>query len=158
MTDAEIVEALATKVMGWKRMTRRERIPDLYGVGQFDASVWDSVEQFEEQAAELEDHWFTEDGTDTHARAEKDHVMWEASEYQWNPLRDPAESKQVREKLAERFAVVELMHWRDMEPSCRCAVWNHDSDGYTRDTQLASADTEERAVAKCALLTVGVEP
>lgn len=76
---------------------------------------------------------------------------------------DPRASKQVREKLAERFETVELMHWTIHAPVpfaglFRCAVWNHDTDGCSVDTTMAEGDTEERAVALAALKTVGVEP
>lgn len=103
MSDAQIVEMLATKVMGWDPGTWATRLdrPNLRG---------------------------------------------------WDPLTDARHSKQVREKLFHRYRVIELRH--DSEGHACAALYPRTADS---DAAVVLADTEERAVALCALKTVGVE-
>jgi len=59
---------------------------------------------------------------------------------------DPAASKQVREKLAERFACVQVEIWTQDGKRIHLAR-------VFPETFYAAADTEEMAVALCALKT-----
>lgn len=127
MTDNEIIEALATNVMGWTTC---------------DAGC----------------HW--DDGS---KRAQEMPVRDERKlpdlmgGVQWNPLTNPADSKQVREKLAERFPTYTLercagsYYFGVLDPEMQQKIKE------TGDTFGEYSDTEERAVALCALKTVGVE-
>lgn len=73
LSDAEIIEAVATKVMGWEII---------------DAPM--SPSDWPKRPFTLRDVLGTLHRVDDIARI-------------WNPLTDPAAAKQVREKLAERF-------------------------------------------------------
>lgn len=135
MNDREIIEALATKVMGFGPVRCR-----LLSCG----------------CDELQ-HWIDSSNV-TVAR-------------DWNPLLDPAASKEVREKLAERFDQCRLERevsfknraTLDDETLSRAfsfCVWNlsmQDGEESWTDVFDAEADTEERAVALCALKSVGIE-
>lgn len=112
MTDAEIIEKIATLVMGWTKS---------------DAGllwVWrvapDDPQSF--QTCRVEG---------------------------WDPLTDPAASKQVREKLAE------LGVW-DLQMRHGQFQFTFYTKSEQYDSAQCESDTEERAVALAALRTVGL--
>ncbi len=123
MTDKEIIEALATKVMGWT-----PTIGGLQGRGETIPKYW---------------------------RTPKERRM-----SSWNPLKDPADSKRVREKLAERFNETSLCRELFRERwTFSFSVWNFNQATAKREGPAfyGTANTEERAVALCALKTVGID-
>ncbi len=74
----------------------------------------------------------------------------------WNPLTDPAASKQVRERLAERFEYVVIILNGDDHPRYKADCGYPFDPSVINPNYEAWADTEERAVALCALKTVGL--
>lgn len=123
MTDEQIIEALATKVMGW--------VLTNYETGDSIPEDWAD--------AQSNDGWFWEGREGSHEA------------HEWNPLRNPADSKLLREKLAERFKTSALC--RNVDQSMTFSVSKHGA----ATSYYAEADTEERAVALCALKAVGAE-
>jgi hypothetical protein len=115
VSDSEIIEAIATKVMGWTRSKPS-------GIS-----------------------WILPNGK-----------VGRATEFPfpWNPLTNPADCKQVREKLAERAESI-VIEWNNSAQSWSCQMWP------TEESNLSfyhEARDAERAVALCALKSVGVEP
>lgn len=67
----------------------------------------------------------------------------------------PDASKQLREKLAERWDYVRVdINRKDANPWARCSVWDA---GVDLPRFAAHADTEELAICKVALLSVDIE-
>ena len=68
---------------------------------------------------------------------------------------DPAASKQVREKLAERFTILRLTH----TPNAFTTkfIFEVGQYGVKRGRIRCDAATEELAVALCALQSIGIE-
>lgn len=117
MSDEQIIEALAIKVMLWHR----------------NSDGW-------VDAAGNQQRWVGSCGTD-------------CAHPQFEPLTNPADSKQLREKLAERWDYHLNRIYTVQGGYFRFRLV---SFSLTAEWQ-AEADTEELAVAKCALLTVGVK-
>lgn len=72
-----------------------------------------------------------------------------------NYTTDPAASRQLREKLAERFTYVRVDICNGVITGSRAYIaraWHPAKESFS-----AEADTEHMAVAKAALLTVGVK-
>jgi len=86
MSEEQIIEALATKVMGWVWL-------------DLSSSIHFIPNQLQAPAG-----WF---------RTEKDSAGYEGwvqkAQSNWNPLTNPADCKQVREKLAEQGYIVQSL-------------------------------------------------
>lgn len=126
MTDSEIIEALATKVMGWTCIEGARDGEHL------DGDRW-----------HIRRRWFL--GDDMKACEECGNMP------EW--LTNPADSKQVREKLAERWDYIRV------EWSRHYGLFNVivQTVGRANPEEFqAEADIEERAVALCALKSVGI--
>lgn len=119
MTDAEIVEALATKVMGWTAYRCAEPNCQCHAI----------------------QYW----------RVSDTHIMTS----DWNPLTGATASKQVREKLAERWNYIDLSFLR-LTDGRTCFFVQIHGDGEEDIFSVENSD-EFRAVALAALKTVGVE-
>lgn len=87
--DREIDKLCAEKVMGWKRLTFNEWQPD----------TWEPDHHLHDT---LTNEWFDADGKPTGQYVE-DHHDYEDSEYGFAPSTDPADSKLLRDKLAETW-------------------------------------------------------
>lgn len=121
MKDREIIEAIATKVMGFRRVTSLE--------GEFVRFA----------------------GSDGYALPPESE--------DWNPLTNAEHSRQVREKLRERWEEVNLMSWASAMGEWRYRLMlncdkqkTYCTDDFEEDT---TANTEEMAVALAALKAIG---
>lgn len=133
MTDEQIIEALATKLMGWRQV----KFPALVTEGVDDGIVRFIVNS----AGQIETRRRSKNGG------------WGNWEY-FDPLTSPADSKQVREKLADLG-----FSW---------TIDHHASGGYSfalnrgpwvnTPIDFSAIDTsEERAVSLAALKIFGIE-
>lgn len=116
----EIIEKLATAVMGWTAIVSNHQEP-----GETEARYWRNG------------------NGDRHMST-------------WNPLKNPSDSKQLREKLAAQGFAWELeapLQWTYGERMRVFRFWLY-KDAKKKIT--AEAYTEELAVVKVALLTIGV--
>lgn len=112
MTDEQIIEALAVRVMCWHRS-------EDIGVEHWHDEAYNCV-------AEIP---------------------------RWDPLNDPAASKQVREKLASTCCSV-VIEWNNSTGVWYCQIWPSDQSA---QNFYAEAKDAERAVALAALKSAGVE-
>jgi hypothetical protein len=119
VSDEQIIEAIATKVMRW-------------------------VKASYDQSGVLWGWHLPENGYD-------------AAPSSWDPLTDPAASKLVREKLAERFPACRLDFCLSESGAMNQFSFAVGADFRFDGGYRASGTTEERAVALCALRSVGVE-
>jgi hypothetical protein len=115
--DSEIIEALATKVMGWRRSS---------------------------------DGWIDARGDLMAYVGSCGSTSCQYDHPQFDPLLDPEASKQVRERLLERFISWSLI--KHKHERFEFIVYLPDTDAM--GSFYGYADTEERAVALCALSTL----
>jgi hypothetical protein len=121
MDNRERDAVIATQVMGWKLFN--------YETCEYDPDAWTA------EKAQNNDGWAW-DGRDGSLEA------WE-----WNPSESPADSKQLREKLAEKWD-----YTLGRANNFAMALWPKGTiDKYAQPTHLGVADTEELAIAECAL-------
>lgn len=134
MTDWEMDALIAERVMGWRQV-------------KFPALVTEAVDDGIVR--------FIVNGSGQVETRRRRGGVWGNWEY-FHPITDPADSKMVREKLAERFDYIRV-EWARAFGIHNCIA---QQVGRTPPnlTVQAEADTEERAVALCALKTVGVTP
>lgn len=143
MDESKIVEEIAVKVMGWRRLTHAES----EAPGTFDDDP--------EFAAALSSGWFDADGNEIKGWQAEEPECPREDDPRWNPLTDPAACKMVREKLAERFdGVAMTIMTHKKKRIYAVTVYNLDTNGRPHTLPETRADTEERATCLCALKTV----
>ena len=128
-TDEQIIEALATKVMGWRR---------------------NADERFAR-------YWIDSDGFETEPFQDYEVCIDCGTErYAWNPLTDPRACKQLRERMRELGCDYELEV--SSVGYVNAYFRRYDSIALNELAgEWTGNDTEERAVAIAALRAMGVE-
>jgi len=139
MTDQEKIEVLATKLMGWTRMTYGQSFALLYPSRHDEAWAKDNRQTL---------YWHTADGKEV-ANAE-DTDDYYVPEESWNPLTNAEHSKQVRDRLASLgFHRTELMCF-----GSKIYFYVYYNEGDSPAYFSLNENNEFRAVVECALKVV----